>query len=348
MFESIFFGRKKRETNNKNLRLSFNFLIPRFLYTIYNPIPIPHTPSPFNLSCMITKPKSSKPKTIRPFTIRTRSNRDPTRDFIPIPKYTLSKNRIEKKSKYIINPQCLAVNDRYYTVEMDPIHNERLNEIIPVLTNPHTLDDGIYTYVILSFEEHTQPAIYAVKTLNTYELGTKHHQLVHRVIACKSKDEHDTSCKKFRLYYAGEMRKTDDTLLYNFYSGTFKMAKKIPKSEYHTATMFMDTLLHRTTNNKYTIQFVDHALFTADTLQVSQHDLELYRQVGAKVYGFPTKQQCNEYLLFSKHWTTKEGLSKPHNDPGYIKVKEKEEEYLKHAIGGGYKRRNKTLRLRRK
>jgi len=299
---------------------------------------------PISIKSKSFKSKSFKSKTIRPFTIKTRSNRDPTRDFIPIPKYTLSKNRIEKKSKHIINQQCLAVNDRYYTVEIDPVHNTHLNQIIPVLTNPHTLNDGLYTYVILSFEDEAQPSIYAVKTLNEYEFGTKHHQLVHRVIACKD----DKACKKFRLYYAGEMMKTDDTLFYNFYSGTFKMAKKIRKREYYTtATMFMNNLLRHTTNNKYKIEFVDEALFTKENLKVSLHDLELYREAGAKVYGFPTKNDCENYFLFSKHWKTKEALSKPQDHPDYIEMKEKEATYLNNAIGG-YKRRNKTLRIRRR
>jgi hypothetical protein len=61
-----------------------------------------------------------------------------------------------------------------------------------------------------------------------YEFGTKHHQILYRMAI---RDEHlDNSYNKieYKLYSAGEILCINkNTLLFNFYSGTYKMKKYI-------------------------------------------------------------------------------------------------------------------------
>ena len=109
------------------------------------------------------------------------------RKYTPEPKYSMTHSNI--------NNQCGKINDKYYLIEINPYTNELLTSSLPIFTNINELENGIYIYVVLGFDVLDVPQIYLLKTLNLYELGTKHQQLIHRISYINNK------CKKFKLYY---------------------------------------------------------------------------------------------------------------------------------------------------
>lgn len=257
--------------------------------------------------------------------VKTRSKRHPIKDFTPYDKMRFTSKWVSQKLKYINLPQCLKINDIYYHVDLDSNKNERLNSILPILKNPNELEDGIYMYVILSYEDQLTPALYAIKVLTSYELGTKHLQLTNRIVC-----END-SCKKFKLYYAGELKKENENLFYNFYSGSFKMEKKITKKEMPIAIMYMDNLLNLITNNKYKVEFVNKPLLTKETLLLTFADLDKLKEVGAIIHGFTSRDKCIDYYYFTKTKYKMDALTNPshHN---YESVKLEKEKLIKDSI----------------
>lgn len=267
--------------------------------------------------------------------ITTRSKRDPIKDFIPISKYkSLTLKTLNKKNKYIINNQCLQIGDKYYLVQIDPYYNMLLHDINPILENPVDFDDGIYMYVILSLDG-SLPILYAIKVLSLYEFGTKHQQLIQR-IACN-----ESSCKKIQLYYAGEIMKNNDNLTFNFFSGTYKMKKKINKKELPTAIMFTTNLINNVTNNKYNTQFIDKPLLTNDILPLTHNDLNKLKEIGATIIEFNNKNDCTDFFYWSKRADIKSIISNREHDL-YSKIKDTEQKYLQSSVYYGGKKTKKN------
>ena len=102
----------------------------------------------------------------------------------------------------IYHRQCQEVNGKYYLIIINPYTNVHLLSL-PITTNINELDNGLYVYVMLSLNNE-EPIMYYIKTNTISEFGTKHHQLIHR-ISCQN----DT-CKKYKLYYAGEIEKNNN------------------------------------------------------------------------------------------------------------------------------------------
>ena len=123
------------------------------------------------------------------------------------------------------------------------------------MSNPFSLESGCYyNYIITSIRgidkktnkkvNITKPEICVSKVINMYEFGTKHQQIMFRML-CRDKqllNELSKTYKKieYSLYVSGEiMCKNDNTLIYNFYSGTYKMKRHISlrRSKYEQAYM---------------------------------------------------------------------------------------------------------------
>lgn len=223
--------------------------------------------------------------------VLTRSKRDPVRDYLPFPKwYNLTLKKVEKKSKYISNTQCFGIDGKFYYVHIDPYQNEELNKMTPVLENPDELEDGCYTYVIVSMKMSETPILYLTKVLTLFEFGTKHQQLLRKVLKINSVNN-----AKYVLYYAGEIRKSGDVIKFNFFSGTYKMKYRISKKELPTAASFTSNLINRITGNKYKTEFETDPLIDKDSLKLTYKDLDDLRSIGAQISQFDNERTCIRY-----------------------------------------------------
>lgn len=219
-------------------------------------------------------------------------NEDRTADtYTPSPAYNLSMGRLNTYS--LQHHQCQELNEKYYLVLIDPYNNENLHNSLPIVTNLNELENGLYIYVLLSLDDNP-PTIYCIKTYNLYELGTKHQQLIHR-IACSNGE-----CKKYVLYYAGELEKTQSSIIFNFYSGTFKMETKLKKRTIPNDIDFMRTnIISLLENPSLSVEYIDAPLITSNRteLQLTQTDLDFFKSLGAIIYVFDNKEKCKQYLL---------------------------------------------------
>lgn len=206
-------------------------------------------------------------------------------NYTPKVKYSLSQKSI---NNYIIrHKQCQQINDKYYIISINPYVNDLLKSYLPISTEVNSLGDGIYIYIVLGFDDD-EPSLYIIKTLTMYEFGTKHQQLVHR-IACEN-----NVCKKYKLFYAGELMKHGDNVLFNFYSGTFDMKNKILKKTKHYDVQFMEELIHRNASH-VTVEFTDDPIITEDKFILTYEDLQLFKSFGASIFEFDSLEECKNY-----------------------------------------------------
>jgi hypothetical protein len=219
--------------------------------------------------------------------METRKGLSQVMDYIPQSKYSLTKNSINKYS--IFHNQCQLLNDKYYLVYLNPYENENLNSSLPIYNNVNELNDGIYIFVILGFNENP-PSVFFLKTFTLYEIGTKHHQLIHRIV-CEN-----NVCKKYNLYYAGELIKQGSHITFNFYSGTFKMETKIKKKELPMDIQYVSQMLNE--NNTHIVDFSDTPIITSESVIFTEDDLQLFKSLGASIYEFDNKEKCKKYLTY--------------------------------------------------
>jgi len=213
--------------------------------------------------------------------------------YTPTVKYSLTSKAI---NDYELNHnQCRNVGDKYYAIYINPYTNERLLSALPILTSISELDNGIYIFVVLSLDD-APPQIYFIKTLNTYEIGSKHQQLIQRLSCINN------TCKKYKLYYAGEIQKRDGRIGFNFYSGTFKMETKVKQRTLPNDIEYMTEMLNATSTG-YNIQFSDEPFITRDAFADLTHaDIDFYKSMGATVYEYDTRAECMAHLsYFSVH-----------------------------------------------
>ena len=74
----------------------------------------------------------------------------------PTSKYSLTKKSIDD-NYYIQHTQCNEINGKYYIININPYTNELLQESLPLITDVNDLKNGIYTFIVLGFDdEETQ------------------------------------------------------------------------------------------------------------------------------------------------------------------------------------------------
>lgn len=201
--------------------------------------------------------------------------------YTPIAKYSLRKEDI---NNYVIrHKQCRQLGDNYYIVSINPYVNELLKTSLPIITIGDTLDDGIYIYIVLGLGKEP-PVLYMIKTLTMYEFGTKHQQLVHRIACTKNK------CKKYNIYYAGELIKLENNISFNFYSGTFKM-ENINQHDIEFITELISSF-----EPGLNINFINEPIITDDNLILTDNDLQMFNSFGAIVYKFDNLDECMSYV----------------------------------------------------
>ena len=250
----------------------------------------------------------------------------------PINSFPLEKLRISrailidpKRRVYNVHGFCASkIRDadadagRYYYIHLDsydtsPTTTNIIDEVSPLLVNPAEFESGAYyTYVVaavigknvktdkIEILSHTKkPELYATKTINMFEFGTKHHQIMYRkaiqdeaLFAELSKSYKNI---QYRIYASGEiMCVNSDTLNYNFISGTYKMKKHMTLNRiiYERAyfTYMMRSIAPRYTN----IVFQYMALITEKVLPLTKEELSRLRNRGVHYFLFDTPNKCNQ------------------------------------------------------
>jgi len=237
----------------------------------------------------------------------------------PIKRLHFVKRSMTRKT--IMNPtnrvsmQCMQGEDgRFYYIPLDsydPEHLQIISELSPLLVNPtpSTFEPGaMYTYIVASvitkdpgtnMDIEVVPAkLYASKALNMFEFGTKHHQIFYRMANTPELDEvaaksgMDPSKLQYALHASGEIRCMHPTALeFNFFSGTYKMQRKIPKrrAKYEVALI---TQLMRTIDPSYTIAFDFKPFIVPEVMQIKREQIEHLKSKGIPAFGFDTPEHC--------------------------------------------------------
>jgi len=260
---------------------------------------------------------------------RTRSRAVPIESF-PLEKRRISRNTLLDPWCHVINTQGLSatkVRDadadagKYYYIHIDsydtsPMTTDIINEVSPLLVNPSEFETGAYyTYivadivgkdretnktVVLSQSAPAQgrvPQLYVAKTINMYEFGTKHQQIMYRKAkqdeALFAELEKTYKNVQYRIYATGEIMCVNaNTLIFNFISGTYKMKKHMTKTRVKYEHAYF-TYMMRNISPKYTnILFQQTALIVEDALPLTRRELSRLRRHNVPVFLFDTPRQC--------------------------------------------------------
>lgn len=262
---------------------------------------------------------------------RTRSRAVPIESF-PLEKRRISRNTLLDPWCYVINTQGLSAAKfrdadadagKYYYIHIDaydtsPTTTDIINEVSPLLVNPSEFEIGAYyTYIVADIvgkDRETNktvvlsqpapapvqgrvPQLYAAKTINMYEFGTKHQQIMYRKAiqdeALFAEFEKTYKNVQYRIYATGEIMCVNaNTLIFNFISGTYKMKKHMTKTRVKYEHAYF-TYMMRNISPKYTnILFQQTALIVEDALPLTRRELSRLRRRNVPVFLFDTPRQC--------------------------------------------------------
>jgi hypothetical protein len=196
-----------------------------------------------------------------------------------------------------------------------------IDKVSPLLKNPSTFETGsYYTYMIVALSprpsSHEIPKpkpkpkleLYVTKTANMFEFGTKHHQIMYRLALTKHNNEEEDGVnnvnnnkninknknQEYIIYAAGEiMCENENTLHFNFISGTYHMTKCISdrRRKYEEAYIMhmMKSIAPIYTN----IIFQTKTLITEYTVPLTKQYLSILRQHNIPVFLYDTRELCN-------------------------------------------------------
>ena len=260
----------------------------------------------------------------------TRSAAIPIHNF-PLEKRRISRNTLLDPGHRIYNIQGLSASNisdadadagKYYYIHIESYDTSQtttdiINEVSPLLINPAEFEpSAYYTYIvadIVGVDRETNktivvspaqahghrhaPQLYATKTINMYEFGTKHHHIMYRKAiqdeALFAELEKTYKNVEYRIYATGEIMCVNaNTLIFNFISGTYKMKKHMTATrvEYEKAyfTYMMNNFAPKYTN----ILFQQSALIVEETLPLTRKELSRLRRHNVPVFLFDTSKQC--------------------------------------------------------
>ena len=261
---------------------------------------------------------------------RTRSRAVPIESF-PLEKRRISRNTLLDPWCYVINTQGLSAAKfrdadadagKYYYIHIDaydtsPTTTDIINEVSPLLVNPTEFEIGAYyTYIVadivgkdretnktivLSKPAPVQgrvPQLYAAKTINMYEFGTKHQQIMYRK-AIQDEAlfmELSKSYKnvEYRIYASGEiMCVNEKTLIFNFISGTYKMKKHMTATRVKYEQVYFTYMMHKIAPKYTNILFQQLALITEEVLPLTRRELSRLRNRNVPFFMLNTQMKCN-------------------------------------------------------
>jgi hypothetical protein len=246
--------------------------------------------------------------------LSTRSRAVPIESII---KMSMTAKRIKTPSSQV-GMQCMRGEDgKYYYIPIDPYNESQLKTIIeelsPLLVNPTPSDfqkGALYTYVIVSIitkdpgtgmDKPLVPAkLYACKAQNMFEFGTKHHHIFFRMaltteLANVAQQHHIGMNKvEYALHASGEIKCIRPTRLkFNYFSGTYKMKRKIPPNREMGEQNYVKKLMHSIDPN-YVMQFDPKPFIVPETMSITREQLRNLNEKGIPTFGFDTQRQCSE------------------------------------------------------
>ena len=255
---------------------------------------------------------------------RTRSAAIPIHS-VPLEKRRISRNILLDSRRHIHNIQGFGVSNirdadadagKYYYIHINSYHmcattTSVIDEVSPLLINPPDFEPGAYyTYIVAEIvgkdpntnktvvlSQTRKPELYVTKTINMYEFGTKHHQIMYRK-AIQDEALFIELAKtyknvEYRIYAAGEIMCVDDrTLNYNFISGTYKMKKHMTTTRVAHEQVYFTYMMHTICPKYSTILFQPGAMIKEDVLPLTRRELSRLRGHSVPLFLFDTQDKC--------------------------------------------------------
>jgi hypothetical protein len=214
-----------------------------------------------------------------------------------------------------VSMQCMQGDDgKFYYIPLDAYNQDHLqiiSELSPLLVNPTPAQfepGAMYTYIFASIirkdpvttmDMPEGPAkLYVTKAMNMFEFGTKHHQIFYRMASTDELDRVadtigvDVKYLQYALHASGEIYCIAPNLLkFNFYSGTYRMSRVIPKRR-APYEMALITRLMQTIDPSYEITPHFKAFIVAEVLPITQAQIVHLMELGIPAFGFDTQSQC--------------------------------------------------------
>jgi hypothetical protein len=256
---------------------------------------------------------------------RTRNATPPIHSF-PLEKRRVTRNTIMDPYRRIYNTQGFSASNiraadadagKYYYIHIDSYDTSAtttdiINEVSPLLVNPVEFEQGAYyTFMIASvvgrdpdtnktvlLSSSGAPELYVTKTINIYEFGTKHHHIMYRkanqdeaLFAELSKTYKNV---EYIIYAAGEiMCVNENTLIFNFISGTYKMKKHMTATRVKYERVYFTYMMHKIAPKYSTILFQQEALITEATMPLTRRELSRLRNRNVPFFMLNTQMKCN-------------------------------------------------------
>lgn len=247
------------------------------------------------------------------------------------------------KSRTIKNPssrvgmQCMKGEDgKFYYIPIDPYSPEHLrfiDEMSPLLVNPtpRQFEKGaVYTYIVASIIrkepgtnrdiEEVPMKLYVCKAHNMFEFGTKHHQIFYRMALT---DELNTVAREkgidvkqlqYALYASGEIKCIDPfTLVFNFFSGTYKMQRKVPK---HREPIELEIIKNKMTkiDPNYVIRLDPRPFIVPETMSITHEQVRSLNAKGIPTFEFETQSQCRQMQSYVSRIKSSEKRTVTHDE----------------------------------
>jgi hypothetical protein len=256
---------------------------------------------------------------------RTRNAAPPIHSF-PLEKRRVTRNTIMDPYRRIYNTQGFSASNiraadadagKYYYIHIDSYDTSAtttdfINEVSPLIVNPSKYEPGAYyTFMIASvvgrdpdtnktvlLSSSGAPELYVTKTINIYEFGTKHHHIMYRkanqdeaLFAELSKTYKNV---EYIIYAAGEiMCVNENTLIFNFISGTYKMKKHMTATRVKYERAYFTYMMHKIAPKYSTILFQQEALITEATMPLTRRELSRLRNRNVPFFMLNTQMKCN-------------------------------------------------------
>lgn len=246
----------------------------------------------------------------------TRSGLSPIKR-MPFVKRSMKRGTIMHPSSRV-GMQCMKGEDgKFYYIPIDPYSAEHLifiDEMSPLLVNPtpRQFEKGaVYTYIVASIiRKHPDTnmdvveapmKLYACKAQNMFEFGTKHHQIFYRMALTDELDkvssEKSINVKQlqYALYASGEIKCIDPfTLVFNFFSGTYKMQRHVPKRKEPTELEIITDLMKEIDPNYVIRDGLGRPFIVPETMSITHEQVRSLNAKGIPTFEFETQQQCRQ------------------------------------------------------
>ena len=283
---------------------------------------------------------------------QTRNAQIPVESF-PLEKRRITCNTLLDPRLRIHNVQGLSASNirdadadagKYYYIHLDSYDTSHattsiIDEVSRLLVNPAEFEPGAYyTYIVaavigknlqtdkIEILSHTKkPEIYAARTINMFEFGTKHHQIMYRK-AIQDEGlfrELSKSYKniQYRIYASGEiMCVNSDTLIYNFISGTYKMKTHMTPTRIIYEKAYFTYMMRRIAPTYTNIAFENQALITEKVLPLTKQELSRLRNHGVRYFLFDTPNKCNQMRNWFIQHASRRDFSKEELDEIYRSI----------------------------